>query len=76
MFGFYKQKYGDIFMFFNSSYNVNTKISYEFYKININKTTYEISDYISQQNLKESKFIFLNMRSYIGKIHILISNKY
>ncbi len=51
IFGFYKQNYGNIFIFFNNCYNENTKISlyYDFYKININKNTHKISDYISHK---------------------------
>ena len=66
----YKQNYRDIFMFLNTSYNENTKISLynDFYTININKKTHEISDYISKQNLK-------NLNSYfLIRNHILAKN--
>ena len=62
IFGFDKQNYGDILFFFNISYDKYTKISlyYDFYKININKTSHEISDYISQKDLEATKFTFFN----------------
>jgi len=76
IFGFDKPNYGKIYVFFNTQYRWSTKVSlyYDFYKININTNTHEISDYISQQNLEESKFLIFNTQSYIGKIYILISN--
>lgn len=76
IFGFDKPNYGNIYVFFNTSYRRSTKVSlyYDFYKININKNTHEISDYISQQNLEESKFVIFKIQSYIGKIYILVSN--
>ena len=76
IFGFDKPNYGKIYVFFNTSYSRSTKVSlyYDFYKININKNTHEISDYISQQNLEESKFIIFGTQLYIGKIYILISS--